>query len=415
MKLPDVGEGVAEAEVVEWFVGIGDRVTPDTVIAEVLTDKATVEVSSPVDGVVVELHGEPGDVLAVGGDLIGIETDEIPDNRTVQSEPKPTNGHDDDAEPTATDSDASHGPQPTGSTRPGGVRVTAAPAVRARAADLDIDLTTIDGTGPDGRVVHADLDREVIGRSGGAGATRTARPRTAASETGNAVSVRGVRRQISNRLSAAWNEIPHITYVEDVDMTELERLRSTMNDAPSVHGVRLTLLPFLARALVIAIADQPGLNAHYDHPSETLTTYDAVHIGVATHTDDGLRVPVVRHAESRGIRSLAAEIDRAAAAARDGSATRDELAGSTITITSLGASGGLVTTPIINPPEVAILGVNKMEIRPVWRDGTFQPRQVMNLSSSFDHRMIDGWDAATFIQRIKELLETPALLFIDDQ
>ena len=178
--------------------------------------------------------------------------------------------------------------------------------------------------------------------------------------------------------------------------------------------MRLTLLPFLARALVIAVADQPGLNAHYDHPSETLTTYDAVHIGVATQTDDGLRVPVVRHAESHGIWSLAAEIGRAAAAARDGSATRDELAGSTITITSLGASGGLVTTPIINPPEVAVIGVNKMETRPVWRDGTFQPRQVMNLSSSFDHRMIDGWDAATFIQRIKELLETPALLFIDD-
>jgi 2-oxoisovalerate dehydrogenase E2 component (dihydrolipoyl transacylase) len=414
MKLPDVGEGVAEAEMVEWFVGIGDHVTPDTVIAEVLTDKATVEVSSPVDGIVVELHGEPGDVLAVGGDLIGIQTDEIPDGAAVQSEPEPANGRDEDGEQTPTDSDASHGSQTTGSSRPGGARVTAAPAVRARAAGLDIDLTTIDGTGPDGRVVHADLDRELVGRSGGAGATRTAPPRTAASGTGNAVSIRGVRRQISNRLSAAWNEIPHITYVDDVDMTELERLRSRLNDAPSVHGVRLTLLPFLARALVVAVADQPGLNAHYDHPSETLTTYDAVHIGVATQTDDGLRVPVVRHAESHGIWSLAAEIGRVAAAARDGSATRDELAGSTITITSLGAAGGLVTTPIINPPEVAIIGVNKMETRPVWRDGTFQPRQVMNLSSSFDHRMIDGWDAATFIQHIKELLETPALLFIDD-
>ena len=197
-------------------------------------------------------------------------------------------------------------------------------------------------------------------------------------------------------------------------MTELERLRSVLNDARSGNDVRLTVLPFLARAIVIAAADQPGLNAHYDHPSETLTTYDAVHIGVATQTDDGLRVPVVRHAEAHGVRSLAAEIGRVAEAARNGSATRDELSGSTITISSLGALGGLVTTPIINPPEVAIIGVNKMETKPVWRDGTFQPRQVMNLSSSFDHRMVDGWDAATFIQRIKALLETPALLFIDD-
>jgi 2-oxoisovalerate dehydrogenase E2 component (dihydrolipoyl transacylase) len=226
--------------------------------------------------------------------------------------------------------------------------------------------------------------------------------------------VRGVRRRISERLSAAWKDIPHITYVDDVDVTELERLRSVLNGRAATGEARLTLLPFLARALVVAVADQPALNAHYDHASETLTTYDAVHIGVATQTDVGLRVPVVRHAETHGLWGMAAEIGRVTAAARDGSATRGELAGSTITITSLGAMGGLVTTPIINPPEVAIIGVNKIDTRPVWRDGAFQPRQVLNLSSSFDHRMVDGWEAATFVQRIKAVLEMPTLLFVDD-
>ncbi len=418
MKLPDVGEGVAEAEIVEWLVGVGDRVTPDTVVAEVLTDKATVEVSSPVHGEVVELHGEPGDVLAVGGELIGIETDEVhagttDDSTTVESEPEPAIAPFDDGESAQTDPDDSDDSETAGSTLRGGARATAAPAVRARAVTLELDLATIGGTGPDGRVVHADLDRELVGRSGGAETSRAAPLRPAASDSGKVVPVRGVRRRISERLSAAWTDIPHITYVDDVDVTELERLRSAMNDARSERDVRLTLLPFLARALVVAIADQPGLNAHHDHASETLTSYDAVHVGVATQTDDGLRVPVVRHAESHGIWSLAVEIGRVTEAARDGSATREELAGSTITITSLGALGGLVTTPIINPPEVAIIGVNKMETRPVWRDGAFQPRQVLNLSSSFDHRMVDGWDAATFVQRIKGLLEIPALLFVD--
>ena len=415
MKLPDVGEGVAEAEIVEWFVGVGDHVTPDTVIAEVLTDKATVEVSSPVDGEVVELHGEPGDVLAVGGNLIGIETDELPADpmspeTTDESGAEPADPSTDVGDP-PTSTDATDEVEPVRTTRPRGGRATAAPTVRARAMALELDLATIRGTGPDGRVVHADLDRELVGRAGGALA---ASPRSPAADAGTEVPVRGVRRRIAERLTAAWTEIPHITYVDDVDVTELERLRAELNGRPTERSPRLTLLPFLARALVIAAADQPGLNAHYDHASETLTTYAAVHIGVATQTDDGLRVPVVRHAESHGLWGLAAEIGRATKAARDGSATRDDLGGSTITITSLGAMGGLVTTPIINPPEVAIIGVNKMETRPVWRDGSFQPRQVLNLSCSFDHRMVDGWDAATFVQRIKALLETPALLFIDD-
>lgn len=421
MKLPDVGEGVAEAEIVEWFVGVGDRVTSDTVIAEVLTDKATVEVSSPVDGEVVELHGEPGDVLAVGGNLIGIETAELPSDASGD----PTTGSHDSSD----ESEPNVEPEPEPAVAaaddeqlddgsfddedPAGPRPAASPAVRARAEALEIDLATIGGTGPDGRVVHADLDRELLDRIGGS--TRPAPSRTRASDSGTAVPVRGVRRRISERLTAAWNDIPHITYVDDVDMTELERLRTELNANSAERATRLTLLPFLARAIVIAAADQRELNAHYDHASETLTVYDAVHIGVATQTGDGLRVPVVRHAESHGLRSMAAEIGRVTAAARDGTATRDELSGSTITITSLGAMGGLVTTPIINPPEVAIIGVNKMETRPVWRDAAFQPRSVLNLSSSFDHRMVDGWDAATFVQRIKGLLETPALLFVDDR
>ena len=227
--------------------------------------------------------------------------------------------------------------------------------------------------------------------------------------------IRGVRRRIAERLTATWTEVPHITYVDAVDVTELERLRDELNRRHGDRSTRLTMLPFIARALALACAEQPRLNAHYDHGTETLTTFDAVHLGVATQTDDGLLVPVIRHVESRGLWDLAAELARVTTAARDGSATREELSGSTITITSLGALGGLVTTPILNAPEVAIVGVNKMETRPVWRNGTFKPRQLFNLSSSFDHRMIDGWDAATFVQRVKALLETPALLFVADQ
>jgi 2-oxoisovalerate dehydrogenase E2 component (dihydrolipoyl transacylase) len=218
---------------------------------------------------------------------------------------------------------------------------------------------------------------------------------------------------VAGRLSDTWQEIPHITYIESVDVTELERLRAELNRQADERP-RLTILPFLATAIAVTCAEQPRLNAHYDHAGETLTTFDAVHIGIATQTDDGLLVPVLRHVESRGIWDIADEVARLAAAARDGSATRAELAGSTITITSLGALGGIATTPILNAPEVAIIGVNKLETRPVWHHGAFQPRQMLNLSSSFDHRVVDGWDAAVFVQRLKALLETPALLFIND-
>lgn len=432
MKLPDVGEGVAEAELVEWLVAVGDAVTPDSPIAEVLTDKATVEISAPVSGTVTALHGSPGDVLAVGGDLVEIRTADDPSGSDSPPAPddatSPAERTEPEASPTATESPAPTSPgastaptvPPTESSPPErsiapaasvpadptgpSARPTAAPAVRARAEGLGVDLATVHGTGPDGRVVHADLDRLLASRRAAPAASPTA---------GRTMPVRGVRRRIAERLTTAWTEIPHITYVDAVDVTELERLRAELNDRADGHGPRLTLLPFLAVAIVTAVREQPQVNAHYDHGSETLTTFDAVHLGVATQTDDGLRVPVVRHAEALALRDLGAEIGRVADAARSGTATREELTGSTISITSLGALGGLVTTPILNPPEVAIVGVNKIEVRPVWQEGAFLPRRMMNLSCSFDHRMVDGWDAAVFVQRLRTLLETPALLFVD--
>lgn len=407
MRLPDVGEGVAEAELVDWLVAVGDAVLADTPIAEVLTDKATVEITAPVAGTVAALHGRPGDVLAVGGDFVEIDTGtdaprtDRPQAETPRAETPP-------AESPRAERPRTDAPQAGARAVPRQEgKVLAAPAVRARAEQLGIDLATVVGSGPEGRVVHADLDR--LSPAAAGSPTRRAAP-----EGGTVREVRGVRRRIAERLSASWAAIPHITYVEAVDVTELERLRAELNRRADQHGgVRLTLLPFLATAIAVAVHDHPGVNAHYDAANQTLTTFDAVHLGVATQTGDGLRVPVVRHVESLDPWQLAAEIARVADAARDGSATRDELTGSTISITSLGALGGLVTTPLINPPEVAIVGINKIEIRPVWQDGAFVPRQMMNLSSSFDHRMVDGWDAAVFVQQLKTLLETPALLFLD--
>jgi len=413
VKLPDVGEGVAEAELISWCVAVGDRVTTESVLAEVMTDKATVEVASPVNGVVVALRGQPGDVLAVGSELVAIDLDGAAPGpapaSTAAEQPAEVFAVADERAPCA-----SPGPSEPSDPRTAG-RALAAPAVRARAAALGVDLSTLTGTGPDGRVVHADLDRELL--AGGSRTRAGAPPGESAGDEPRIVPVRGLRRRIAERLTSSWREIPHITYVDAVDLSDLEALRGELNQrsnrAPD-DVARLTLLAFLARAIVIACGEQPHLNATYDSAAQTLSVFDAVHLGVATQTDDGLMVPVVRHAEARGLWDLATEIVRVAGAARNGRATRQELSGSTITITSLGALGGLVTTPIINQPEVAIIGVNKLEIRSVWRNGTFEPRQMMNLSSSFDHRMVDGWDAATFVQRIKSLLEMPALLFLPE-
>jgi 2-oxoisovalerate dehydrogenase E2 component (dihydrolipoyl transacylase) len=389
VKLPDVGEGVAEAELVEWHVSVGDTVTTETVLADVMTDKATVEISAPVAGVITFLAGAPGDVLAIGSDFAAIEmdgesmpvesTDVVPPADVVTKPAQPL-------------------PPPPMVPAPPTVATTtrslAAPAVRQRAKDLGIDLATVRGSGPDGRVTHADLDR-----SG---------PRTTSDAT-HTVPLIGMRRKIAERLTVAA-AIPTITYVEEIDLTSLEELRRTLNQDKTP---KLTVLPFLVRAIVEAVVDQPQINATFNDADGQLTTYEAAHIGIATQTPNGLVVPVVHHAESLDLWACATEIARISEAARSGTASRSELTGSTITITSLGALGGLATTPIINHPEVAIVGVNKMQVRPVWDGERFLPRTMMNLSSSFDHRIVDGWDAATFIQRIKTLLETPALLFIE--
>jgi 2-oxoisovalerate dehydrogenase E2 component (dihydrolipoyl transacylase) len=214
-------------------------------------------------------------------------------------------------------------------------------------------------------------------------------------------------------MSLSTSRIPHITYVEEVDVTALEDLRATMNRDRKPEQPKLTVLPFLMRALVKTAAEQPGVNAIFDDHAGIIHRHAAVHIGIATQTPAGLTVPVVRHAEARSIWDCASELNRLAEAARTGTATRDELTGSTITISSLGALGGIASTPVINHPEVAIVGVNKIAVRPVWDGTQFVPRKIMNLSSSFDHRVIDGWDAATFVQRLKTLLETPALIFVE--
>ena len=408
IRLPDVGEGIAEAELVAWHVGVGDVVTSDTVVAEVLTDKATVEIYAPVAGTVSFIRGEPGDVLAVGSDFVGIDTAEPSTAEPSTTEPSTTEPS--TTEPSATEPSAESPPSvptsPNAVAR--GAQPTAAPAVRDRARTLAIDLDRIDPSDPSGRITHEDLDRYLIGATRIPSSSERATARAATTE----IPVIGMRRKVAERMTAALR-IPHITYVDEIDMTALEHLRASLaTEHPD--RARPTVIPFVVRAIVLGVADQPHLNATFDDEArpEVLTTYGAVHVGIATQTPTGLIVPVIRDAESLDLWETAAELTRVTAAARDGSAKREELTGSTITITSLGALGGLVTTPIINHPEVAIVGINKMQTRPVWDGTSFQPRRMMNLSSSFDHRVVDGWDAATFIQRIKTLLEEPALLFV---
>ncbi len=393
VKLPDVGEGVAEAELVEWHVSVGDTVTTETVLADVMTDKATVEISAPVAGVITFLAGAPGDILAIGSDFAAIEMDgDVTPEVSNDVEP-PADAFSNPVQPKTEPL-----PPPTVPAPPivaTTARPLAAPAVRQRAKDLGVNLATVRGSGPDGRVTHADLDRS--------GHHRTT------SDATHTTQLIGMRRKIAERLTVGA-AIPTITYVEEIDLTSLEELRATLNTR---NTPKLTVLPFLVRAIVEAIADQPQLNATFNEADGQLTTYEAAHIGIATQTPNGLVVPVIHHAGSLDLWACATEISHISEASRSGTATRQELTGSTITITSLGALGGLATTPIINYPEVAIVGVNKMQVRPVWDGERFVPRTMMNLSSSFDHRIVDGWDAATFIQRIKTLLETPALLFIE--
>ena len=427
IKLPDVGEGVAEAELVEWHVKIGDLVREDAVLAAVMTDKATVEIPSPVDGEILWLGAEIGDTVAIGSPIVRLKVAgegnvkagagaaskaEAP-AEPVKAKPEPAPSAP-KAPPKAAEAPKAVAPKSTrpvsiaGAPRAEGEKPLASPAVRLRAREAGIDLRQVAGSGPAGRISHEDIDAFLAKGPQSARATGLA-PRDGVED----IKVVGLRRKIAEKMSLAKSRIPHITYVEEIDVTALEELRATLNKEKRSDRPKLTLLPFLMRAMVKAIAEQPNLNALFDDDAGIIHQHEGIHIGIAAQTPNGLVVPVVKHAEARDLWDCAAEVNRLADAAKSGTASRDELSGSTITITSLGAMGGVATTPVINYPEVAIVGVNKMMVRPVWDGTQFIPRKMMNLSSSFDHRVIDGWDAAVFVQRIKALLETPALIFVD--
>ncbi|MBB4278713.1 dihydrolipoamide acetyltransferase family protein [Rhizobium mongolense] len=412
IKMPDVGEGVAEAELVEWHVKAGDPVREDMVIAAVMTDKATVEIPSPVSGTVVWLGAEIGDRIAVKAPLVRIETageggeirTEIPTAEPPAKTPEPPLPALD-----LTKATAKAGIAPPAVAAMPAEKPLASPAVRLLARESGVDLRQVTGSGPAGRILREDIDQFLTHGAAPFPAQAVPGRKTATEE----IKLTGLRRRIAEKMSLSVSRIPHITYVEEIDMTALEELRATMNGDRRPEQPKLTVLPFLMRAIVKAVAAQPNLNATFDDHTGVLTRHAAVHIGIAAQTPAGLVVPVVRHAEARGIWDCASEMNRLAEAARTGSATRDELGGSTITISSLGALGGIVSTPVINHPEVAIVGVNKIAVRPVWDGTQFVPRKMMNLSSSFDHRIVDGWDAATFVQRVRVLLESPALIFIE--
>jgi 2-oxoisovalerate dehydrogenase E2 component (dihydrolipoyl transacylase) len=400
-KLPDVGEGIAEAEIVSWHVEVGDTVKEDQPLVDVMTEKATVEIGSPVAGKILSRKGEKGELVPVGEELVSIATEEK--ERTPASR-VPTAG------PVQTTSNAPKLAEPvTGALQPQPQqKPIAAPAVRARAATLGIELTTIKGTGPKGQILHGDIDAVLLSRKEG----KKLPPRGSVREDIEDIQVIGLRRQIAQTMQESKRRIPHFTYVEEVDVTALEMLRTDLNDHRAEGRPSLTPLPFLIRALAKVLPDYPGINAHFNDETATIRRHAAVHVGVATQTNRGLLVPVVRHAETLDIFDIAIEIGRLSEAARAGKASREELSGSTITVTSLGALGGIAATPIIKPPEVAIIGVNKIADRPTVHEHKIIVRKMMNLSSSFDHRVVDGFDAASFIQALKSYLEAPARLLV---
>lgn len=378
-KLPDLGEGTVESEIGEWFIKVGDQVKEEDIVGTMMTDKAAVELSSPVSGRVVKLAGKPGDKVAVGAPLVTFETEAA-------------------ASGAETGCRLTKPPAPATARR----RVLTSPAIRRRAREADIDLSAVQGSGPGGRITRADFDALAADSE----RPTVARPAEAVRE----IKVIGLRRMVAQRMAAAKRDIPHFAYVEELDITELEALRRHLNaQSPEQH---LTLLPFLGLALIRALKAFPQCNATYDRDRKLVLQYEAVHLGIATQTPNGLKVPVVHHAQTLDLRELAREIKRVSAAARDNSAKQSELKGSTITITSLGKLGGIASTPIINAPEVGIVGVNRAVERPAVVNGQIAVRLMMNLSSSFDHRFVDGHDAAAMIQRIKEILENPATIFI---
>jgi len=473
IKMPDIGEGIAEVELVAWHVKPGDTVAEDQMLADVMTDKATVEIPSPVAGRITWIGGDVGTVFAVGAEIVKIDTASDATAAASARQPLAARAPDATAPASAATAPASAATAPaSAATAPaprasapaalpsaalmassGSARTAvslerpiASPAVRRRAWELGIDLAQVRPSGTAGRIVQADLDAHAKAHpelasnvaAGTSAAPASATPATAPQarsaaaarplarspappgaplgalrDGSESIPVTGLRRKIALKMQEAKRRIPHFSYVEECDVTELEALRAALNAQHGEQRGRLTLLPFLMRALAVAVLDHPAVNALFDDEKGVLTRHAAVHIGIATHTDAGLMVPVVRHAEALDLWQAAAEVARLAGAARAGRITRDELSGSTITITSLGAAGGIATTPIINHPEVAIVGVNRIVERPMIRAGLVVPRQLMNLSSSFDHRAVDGHVAAQFVQALRRLIETPALLFVD--
>jgi 2-oxoisovalerate dehydrogenase E2 component (dihydrolipoyl transacylase) len=395
-RLPDIGEGIAEAEIVAWHVAVGDVVAEDGRIADMMTDKATVEMESPVSGRIISIGGAVGDVVAIGSPLVVIETEgdaPKPLSPTLSPEGEREIGDNRDSPPSSS-----------------AAKVQASPAVRARAEALGIDLAGVRPS-EEGRVRHADLDQFLAYNAGGG-----FRPAGAARKD-ETVRVIGLRRRIAENMAASKRAIPHFTYVEECDVTALEVMRGQLNEARGSKP-KLTMLPLLITAICKALPEYPMLNARYDDEAGVVTRHGAVHLGMATQTPGGLMVPVIRDAQDRNLWQLAAEIGRLAEAARSGTATSAELSGSTLTITSLGALGGVATTPVINRPEVAIIGPNRIVERPMFvpdgMDGErIEKRKLMNVSISCDHRVVDGWDAASFVQALKRLIETPVLLLAD--
>lgn len=422
-KLPDIGEGVVEGEIVAWHVKVGDSIKEDDQIVDIMTDKATVTIPSPTGGIVTELSGEVGDMIAVGSALVTFSTDGSSSNNQAQNSPEPevtlepVIEEEKKPEPIAKEI-KKPAPKPVEliteskivASSGGNTRILASPAVRRRARDADLDLSVVSGSGPAGRIRHADLDAYIA-----AGGTVTGAPPTSYSTKRtdtNEIKVVGLRRKIAEQMVKSKFSIPHFSYFEEIDVTELEELRQMLNATRDNDQPKLTYLPFIMMALAKIMPNHKECNALYNDESNVVTQYSAVHLGIATQTDRGLFVPVVKHVEAMDIWQSASEMQRVSGAARNGTASLDDLSGSTFTITSLGRDGGLGATPIINHPEVSILGIHKAREMPVVKDGEIVVRRIMNVSSSFDHRIVDGANGAALVQALKRMLEYPALIFM---
>ncbi|MEP7348964.1 MAG: dihydrolipoamide acetyltransferase family protein [Sphingorhabdus sp.] len=413
-NLPDIGEGIAEAEIVAWHVKPGDMISEDQPLADMMTDKATVEMESPVSGVVTKVAGEVGDVIAIGSMLVEIETESDVNDVTLEPQapepktdpPEPVAVSETLATPIVTEPVPISNQSTRKQTDSPHIKVTASPAVRARAKDLGVDLSDVKTSG--GHVRHADLDAYL--NYGSAQGYRA--PHASATRPDEAIKVIGMRRRISENMAASNRHIPHFTYVEEMDVTAIEAMRADLNDNRGARP-KLTMLPLLIVAICKTIPQFPMINARFDDEAGVVTRYGAVHLGMATQTEAGLMVPVIRDAQDQNVWQLAMEIARLSGTARDGTVKSDELSGSTLTVTSLGPLGGIATTPVINRPEVAIIGPNKIVERPMFVGDSIEARKLMNLSISCDHRVVDGWDAASFVQALKKLIETPVLLFAD--